>query len=695
MPLLYKPRGQRVIKLESGGTTTIPVYGSYQYKEAQQAPYNSAALLGRYQGQPATKAPAAGKKDKPDIKLDMLDNDAKAFGEEWSELNRQLDKGMKSNPNFENTPPGMAILQRKSDMSTVDLVLGKNRKESHRLSKTQMDNNKASGEWFYKGNQGLVEYMDENGNKKVKAIYGQQINEVDENGNKLYKKLTYGDVANRSEISMDNAFIGSDATDITTQIGYGYGIDVVDDQITKILTKGLGMKSDEKTVTIGGQVYGKDVLTQDLHMEGRDSNEFQLQAVYDVLIDNLQEGPAWETLESRAYTVGGATNRAEAVGWIYNHIANQIAHKTNVKTTTKDVKNWDSDAERAMKGEGGANALGVISKYVEETTGGGAPTKSSLEIIDLDEDRVKGDYKAGTVKMDIETWVVKEADAFKDTFKPFNQNTELSKVVDMSRAILPDGTLLSEIPLDGSSFGDLAIPYGGADNVMRMTFIPMQNGKPLDIPADDLAEMNSLLDVQQGYLDDELVKPGSSQAMAIENEMRRIQDEFLDPYTVNKNPATLEKFYIMDVVYNGRGTEAGAPGNDYLNAVSTSLEGDDTEFTRIFNFTNNPDDERYTTKKDGELVYNYNDKVMRHFDERLYNDSPSDYKRTTIMMPVNDAVQLQQIDQKVYVSKNNLTLGMFGLHPQNLPAGITPSTLRQATRTGGSYSTLYSTLNNL
>ena len=50
MPLLFPKRTDKVTKHQHGGNVSVPVYGTYTYKEAQQAPYNSASLLAKYEG---------------------------------------------------------------------------------------------------------------------------------------------------------------------------------------------------------------------------------------------------------------------------------------------------------------------------------------------------------------------------------------------------------------------------------------------------------------------------------------------------------------------------------------------------------------------------------------------------------------------------------------------------------------------
>ena len=671
MPLLLSSRKPKVKKLASGGGVDIPVYGSYQYKEAQQVPYNTASLLSKYQGIAPPKA-VEKKDDNDKIKIEgFLDNDIIAFNEEWKNLNNQISNGIARNPDFEKTNAGRSLLSRKDDMSIVGVQIGKNRMDTWKGARTKMNKNFSHDDWFFKDGKGLVENQVTGQFEKVS---GDQINLVDEEtGGRIYKPVTYGAALNYSATSLNPMFVNQ--PDITAQVGYGYGNQMVNKEITDSLT-GLGFNVTDESIEIGGVVVNGADVVKDATAVKTKSNSPQLEAAYGFIIDDLKNTPSWDNLEGRAYQAG-MKSAGEAVQWIHTYLAQHIAAKTGLEVSTVDVLKYDDEIPDDGSGGGGAaGPLGVIGKFSLESMAAGAPTDEYLEFVNPDKKEAFGEER--TVKMGIKTWKIPNADGLKDGYRTLDDNTELNKVVDIDRAMLPDGTFVSDIKFGGSSMGGVALPYLGSKNKMKLTFMPMRNGKPLNIPAKVLDPMNERIKEIQDRMDDELIEEGSQDYINLQNQIDKVTEDFLAPY----EGAYVEKFYLMEVVYNSQWIEEGQRGHNYLDAVGTSV--DDEEFSRIFNFADNEDNTKYTeaagTNKE---PYIYNSALEAHYDTYAHVEGADDFKKVTVMLPVNDLSVLQQIDQNIYVDKFNLTAGSTGAEPGNIKYGLTNEEIQKAIKASG------------
>ena len=179
-------------------------------------------------------------------------------------------------------------------------------------------------------------------------------------------------------------------------------------------------------------------------------------------------------------------------------------------------------------------------------------------------------------------------------------------------------------------------------------------------------------------MDDELIKEGSPDYIKLQNQIKQVTEDFLAPY----EGAYVEKFYLMEVVYNSRWVEDGQIGHNYLDAAGTSV--DQSEFNRIFDFADNEENTKYTeaagTNKE---PYIYNDALEAHYDTYAHFDKVGDFKKVTVMLPVNDLSVLQQMDESIYVDKNNLTAGSTAAEPGNLKYGISKEDIRKAIKSSG------------
>ena len=187
------------------------------------------------------------------------------------------------------------------------------------------------------------------------------------------------------------------------------------------------------------------------------------------------------------------TNYGEAVQWIHTYLAQHIAAKTGLEISEENILKYDDEVpDDGSGGDGASGALGVIGKFSLESMAAGAPTDEYLEFVNPDKEAAFGEER--TVEMGIKTWKIPNADGLKDGYRTLDGNTELNKVVDMDKAMLPDGTLISNIKFGASNMSGVALPYLGGKNKMKLTFMPMRNGKPLNIPAKVLDPMNKRID---------------------------------------------------------------------------------------------------------------------------------------------------------------------------------------------------------
>lgn len=527
MPLLLSSRLPRVKKLAEGGS--IPVYGSYQYKDAQQVPYNTASLLSKYQSTPVdVPAQAAETKSYDDVALDGLDNDLKAFSNKRAALVQALQDGTRNNPNFESSPAGLEVHRQLGYLTTAGVQIMKNRKDVWKSATTTMENNKAASNWFYtEARGGMV--RDQSGN--LKYIRGEELNLVDDKNQRLYTPVTYAEAANLVATEDDNAFIGQ--RDITAALSNGYGTEMINKQIVDVLNN-AGMTSTSQTVELNGVKYDNADLKRDANSYSHKSNSFQLENAYKVLLSDLMDTPAWDSLKSRAYTIGGAKDEKDALNWVRSYLAQQIAIQTSVDVSESEIKEWDTPGINdgsGGSGDGSNGPLGELSQYVIESAGMGEPTKETMEIVNPDSKKARaGDY---TVAMTLETWKVPKADELKDSRRPVSENKDLNKVVDIDEIILPNGMKLTDIKDSyKQNLSNVALPYDGSGSTMKLTYIPMLNGKPLDIPAVELDGMNLKLEAIQKRLDDnkELWPVGSPKWLELQKEMKLVQQNVLGKY---------------------------------------------------------------------------------------------------------------------------------------------------------------------
>lgn len=673
MGLLFKSkkvlqdRLNRIVKRQYGGT--IPVYGSYQVKMAQDAPYNPMGLLAKYQGaQPTQKADSKGGDWKKDVELVGLSNDASFFMDEVTAMEQAISQGLQENPDFFSTRAGGLLKNQYDNYTTLGVQKLKNSEEEFDEATKNMYDNNSTNNWMFRGGKGLAARQVQNKDGSVEVMYEwiyptRLNNEFNKDGSRVWEAVSYGDAANLRGSSADGNFLNNE--NFARDLSYGLGMNKALIQINGVF-EDIGYTKSGQTSKIGGVTIDNQVIKEVASGHMTKTNQNQLNAAFATMYDSLKNTPAWDTLMSNAWSTS-RTNE-EAMAKVNQYLALQMAKRLEIETD--DSSTEVLDFEKTFGSGAGASGTQVpLSKYLIEAAGTGEPEFVDLEMTQLSKEQLLATNDGTSTITSIPTWKANNANALKNSELTLSENDEFKQVGDVSQAMLPNGQFVKDIIIKQDNAGlwtgdsernmlDMMVPSD--KSTVRVSFVPMKDGKVFEAAVEDMARMEKELaeiDARQAK-EPILAKPGSPMAADFDKERAAKKEEYLSKYY---GKVTIQKFYLVDVVYQNTYLE----DDSYLKTYGRNADPKDVNGTEA------------TEHKDGKASYA---EVVGNIDTGgIFNEGSTDnYSTTTVMIPINDNIVLQGLDGDVYEDRYDLKAGQIGSNPGNQPHQVTNSELNTA-----------------
>jgi len=376
--ILYKTRNNRVVKKQYGGT--MPVYGSYQVQHSQQAPYNPAGLLAKYQGAPAAQAGTTTQKAKKEWKIDGdkvegLTGDVNAFMAGKAMLEQRIQQGIMENPNFADTSVGLDMLNQYNYMHTKGLNDLKQNEQYYDESTKILEDNHGGEQWVFQDGYGLVSYIDPDGEYRTGFVPAEEAIKRNEDGSPKYEKISYERLAMDRETGRVPEYIND--VNMSTMIRQGLGMDKVFSDWLKPVFTGLGHDSEKNTYTAANTEIDGEML--DKYQQGVEykNNTRAIKSALHTARKNLMGSPAWQTLQATAYSDSRVQNEADAMQWIDNYLVATMKSHLVDETGTTEILDWDEGFYEDLYGDddSGTDKIKKQSPTLMEQTGDGLPVK--------------------------------------------------------------------------------------------------------------------------------------------------------------------------------------------------------------------------------------------------------------------------------------------------------------------------------
>jgi hypothetical protein len=647
MPILYTPsrlKASRIVKRQDGGV--IPVYGTYQVQHAQQAPYNPAGLLAKYQtpqAAPGAKAAPEPAEWRNENEIEGLIGDSSNYMAELEQIEGTIRQGLSRNPDFFNTEYGAAIKSKYDHWTTHELHTLKKNEELYKDAVSSMKENKSDENWVYDNGKGYVYRYGQEGKLEIEAMSPLQLkDEVDDAGRPKWERLTYGELAKfRSNYDSDS-FIKNPY--LAQLIGDGIGMAKVRKDYVENAFNSIGYNAQDNTIETGGQVIDGETIEKMMRGDASKSNERQLINAVNSLKREIKHTPAWNTLESEAWQDPSVNTAEDASKWIDNYFLDVMYSKLIGEESYKRADILDRDAIDPLTGEGGpAIKLKELSEYNFAPLGIGTEVDFKLEAW---LGKVNGQYKTSTQKIkaveakyvssDINAAIKKEDkskfhDDHQVKFKSFNKlGSSLGKLAVMSEAQLASGKKLSETTI---AFEKTSVPadeamvvFEGSAHVVT-AYVNKGNGEIVQLKDQDkynkeveklTGQYNSGSTYQEFAVKDSDVAEQKYIALA-----NAIWDKH---YGDLAEKIEKRQFYTVEAVFPAMNSE-----KDYVSSSS---------------YLNNLP--KQTVSLGQQNSYYYSDQFKSNMDFDL------SFNRTNIFIPVDHAMYAQAAGANVYTQDENV-----------------------------------------
>jgi len=632
MAILYKTRKQllensmKIVKRQYGGK--VPFYASFQVQQAQQAPYNPMALLGRYQGQaPVKSAPSKGgaveKRKMPEVK--GLPNDAAIIADSMMGAEMELDQFIMGGGDL-NSHAGK-YLQNQADLaSSLYLNDAAHRQEEWNQAQSIMRERTSEGAPMFDGSRFVAvrAVQDEDGNwrKEYGKVKPDELHD-EESG---WQALSYGKVHELLATSPDDffTFLGK-GQNLTTELAQGMGMSYIEDNFMKPNYDRIGETANAWKESMGGDTDEMgNVLKNFMRGESEASNEGQLKAALSKLRTHLSK-PAMDALRGKFWL--NSRSEEEVQNKIDQFFAKHMAQQLNISVETESADMWDPvDLEDLGGGSGGGGRTPVkaMGVYLQEAMGGGEPIWVGKEL--------KRGKSGKTSIKSIPTWSAPKTTELLNHKEVLSSNDGFRVAGDIERAQSPGGRMLNQINVTAFDkkykFADIAIP--SKSSTVKVSYLPMKGGKVWHAATATIENMNKEIQAIEKKRDAEgdLAQPGNPMWRAYEEDIEAVKKKYME--TDEMKGITMKPYYLVDVVYWKKAATS-------LKSMDQSyISEDDLEVYR----------KKFSDAYDASSSWQWDDEIQK-----------KDLGKTTIMVPINDYADLQQIDKDIYTSQPNVEAG--------------------------------------
>jgi hypothetical protein len=669
----------KILSYQYGGS--VPFYASYTYKQAQQAPYNPSMLLAKYQGaaQPQSTTATSGGFKTVEEKPDGLTNDVQKYMDEVTGLEYELQNGLMENPDFLNTRAGQMLLTRYNNYSTQELVKLKNSKEEFNQAQKNMYSNGSQNNWMFQNGRGLagtmVKQLDGSYEAQYEWITPDRLNsELNEDGSRKWEAISYKMATDLRGTSMDGNFLQNE--NFARDLSYGLGVNKVITDILDPFYSDIGYEKSGQESKVGGQIIDNMIIKEAAESWSSSANTNELKSAFDNILQSIRYTPAWDTLYSNAWLT--SRNEEEAQNKVYEFLARDMAKRLKIEFDESKTQITDLDAMGMTAGTSSGGGIKTLSKYLDAWSG---QTDSEMMELEIPESNIKDDmlkYDSSSTVTSFTVWDDPHSTQLIKTNTILSKNTDFNKVGIMDNAQLPDGTKLKDVEfvMDPGA-GSANSTFKGLDAVMpttgnvKVTVLPIDvnTGAVVNIFNEDVTAMNQKInDIEDRRANDRMAIEGSKEANAkYDAEIEKVKTEHLSKY---EGQVVLEKFYIMDVIYN----KQSAPEGSWLTEHSKEPSGEEVE-SYMSLFADHLDEWEW-----------YNPWELSGITDT--SDDSGDFGKTTIMIPARNAISLQRADPEatVYTEQYNVMSGTLGSQPGNQPVQVTQDALYEAIK-GRSYGT--------
>lgn len=656
-----KERGNRVQKHQAGGT--IPVYSNFQVQHAQSVPYNPSMLLAKYQqAAPAkTAASASGgakptKRDLPELK--GLSNDATALGDEIAGLEMQFEAGMASDDNFANTPLGRNLRNRLDLSTSVRLNELRRAEEAYDASYKIMDETRhAQGAPVFDGSRYTAARWDSEKNLwEYKKITPQELHEEGSG----WQALSYGDAANLRETSMDEKwlFSGEIGKHFVRDMSNAMSMDwiennILDDNYTDI---GKTISAEHHERGGGANADTGAILKKFVEGESTESNQAQLESALSKMRNYVgTNSAAWNALRGHFWL--SSSSETEVNNKINLYLAKHMAQRLGYAVEVKDASVWETQEERELKGNE-SSSMTNLSVYVTEAAGLTKPNYVPHEMKLIKEPGYKSNM------MTVTTWGAPETGKLLNPKEVISSNSAFNSAGDVYAAEDANGRDLKKVKIGwgrSGNFNFLDIAMPSKNNNMRLTVVPMKNGRVYRAAADQVEKLNTKIAKLEAERKAEGIKAKSGTELynSYQAQIEAAKQEFMnDP----KNQGIeLEARYLVDVVY----FDPGKQGK--MKDMGKISRDDYTAYQKKFG-------------KENGLIDNYAHgyKFWEWGKVQATSLIKEHLRKTTIMVPVRDLIQLQHLGANVKIQQGKVTAGSLVNTQNKSMADVTKEELYQA-----------------
>jgi len=674
--ILFKGK-KKLPKLQYGGK--IPFYTPFQVTHAAQPTVGDIGLmLQKHQAPAKPKSAKTGTGDKkfdPYKNVDGLTNDLAAYMEKAGRIEEDIERGIRSNPDFLNTKTGQEKQYELNSLYSYELANMKNIKAIHRQNVEKITANNYGSQWFMQGNSGLVK------NRRTgdfEWVHPSKLHSKDKTGKQLYDAVNYADAAilrensfadvinpsgQKTNFIMDNGF--------STRLGQGMSMHDAFKKNVDVIFDKAEWDSQKKELTIGNVNIKGDEIKKYAEGSMSKTNKRQIDALFQNAYFRLEGTPAWDTMIAEAYRAG-AKNEKEARERVHRVLLAQKAGELGIIIDESSTKIQDDPAD-AEGADGGTGKVKVSPASLDAIKGLGDKV-----VLAIDSDIETGYVSLSKVDKeelkdkDLTTTIVGDRDpdlkSLLEKDKPIIDNKELSERGIINEAFLADGTKLKDlqIKLDPGA-GDSASTFDGLSAGMLsvkddplVTTIPIDNTGKIANPYEDpsIVELRKELDA----FDIRIKNTIGPRKEELKRERSQLIEDVLSQLSTKY---TMRTVYVLDAIYNTQ--EVTKNGQDYDLKGASAKTPDGPKEDEIASYMS---EENFGQYIDTESYLNPMDWLSEEGDESKY------WVRTKVLVPTRNALAIHRADEqaKVYTDLHYVEEGTVGsnrgtistLTPENL-----------------------------